>query len=77
MSTNKRNFRNLEDVERELYKTSMLVLSHKISSSEATAYAKICDSWVKTRKMKDTELLLKRVDGLEALYKAGNKKVVM
>ena len=73
--TGKRNFSNLEDCERELYKTSRMLLEHKVSPSEAQAFSKVCDSWVKTRKMKDTELLLRRVDGLEKLYQAGQKKV--
>ena len=73
MVSNKRNFRSLGDVEKELHKVSIMLLNNKVSASNAQDYAKICDSWVKTRKQKDTELLLKRVDGLEELYRSGKK----
>jgi len=66
----KKNFRSFTDCEQQLYKTSQLLLQDKITATQATAFAKVCDSWTRTHKMKENEEILRRVDGLEKLYKA-------
>jgi hypothetical protein len=65
----KKNFRSFTDCEQQLYKTSQLLLQGKINPSQAQAFAKMCDSWTRTHKMKESEEILRRVSGLEALYK--------
>ena len=69
----KKNFRSYTDAEQQLYRTSKLLLDGKISPSQATAFAKMVDSWTRTKKLESGEELMRRVIGLEALYKAGKK----
>ncbi len=71
----KKNFRSFTDAEQQLYKTSPVAVQGKINPSQAQAFAKMCDSWARTHKMKESEEILRRVSGLEALYKAQKKAV--
>ena len=67
------NFTSIENVEKELYGLSRLLLEHKISPMEAQAFTKVCDSWIKARKVKDNENIIRRIAGLEELYKCAKK----
>jgi hypothetical protein len=71
----KKNFRSFTDAEQQLYHTSQLLLQGKVTPSQAQAFAKMVMAWDSTHKMKESEEILRRVDGLEKLYKA-QKKVV-
>ena len=70
----KTNFKNISECERQLYHTVELLKAHKISPSEANAICRVCDSWVKTRKAANSDELIRRIDGLEALAKVKIEK---
>ena len=46
---------------------------HKLKPAEAQAMARICDSWIKARKSANSDELMRRLEGLEALTKAQQK----
>ena len=69
----KHNFKNIAECERQLYHTVEMLKEHKISPAEANAICRVCDSWVKTRKAANSDEMLRRIDGLEALAKAKQK----
>lgn len=69
----KTNFKNIAECERQLYHTVELLKAHKISPSEANAICRVCDSWIKARKSTNSDELMRRLEGLEALTKAQQK----
>lgn len=69
----KRNYKNIADCERELFRINQLLKDHKIKPAEAQAMARICDSWIKARKSANSDELMRRLEGLEALTKAQQK----
>lgn len=69
MKGTKTNFRNFLDCEKALYKNGERLLEGKITPSQANSFAKICDSWVRTHKLKDTHDIIKRISQLEAMKK--------
>lgn len=70
----KRNYKNIAEAERELFHTNELLKAHKISPSEANAICRVIDSWIKARKSQNSDEMLRRIDGLEALAKAKIEK---
>ena len=43
---------------------------HELKPAEAQAMARVCDSWIKARKSANSDEMMRRLDGLEALTKA-------
>ncbi len=70
----KTNFKDLAECERALFHISEQVKNGKITPQQAQAYSKICDTWCKARRSQDVQRLIDKVDGLEALYKAFQRK---
>lgn len=66
----KKNYRNIADCEKELFRINKLLAEHKLKPAEAQAMARVCDSWIKARKSANSDELMRRLDGLEALTKA-------
>lgn len=73
MKGGKRNYKNIAEAERELFHTNELLKAHKISPSEANAICRVIDSWIKARKSANSDELMRRLEGLEALTKAQQK----
>ena len=69
----KKNYRNIADCEKELFRINKLLAEHKLKPAEAQAMARVCDSWIKARKSANSDELMRRLDGLEALAKAQQK----
>ena len=68
--TKKKNYRNIADCEKELFRINKLLAEHKLKPAEAQAMARVCDSWIKARKSANSDELMRRLEGLEALTKA-------
>lgn len=68
------NYTSIGDCEKELFRINRLLLEHKIKPAEAQAAARVCDSWIKARKAANSDEMLRRLDGLEALAKAKIEK---
>jgi len=66
----KKNYRNIGDCERELFRINKMLAEHKLKPAEAQAMARVCDSWIKARKSANSDEMMRRLDGLEALTKA-------
>lgn len=71
--TGKKNYRNIADCERELFRINRLLIEHKLKPAEAQAMARVCDSWIKARKSANSDEMIRRLEGLEALTKAQQK----
>jgi hypothetical protein len=70
----KTNFKDLAECERALYNIAEQVKNGKITPQQAQAYSSICNAWCKARRSQDVQKLIDKVDGLEALYKAFQRK---
>jgi hypothetical protein len=70
----KTNFKSIAECERALYAIGQQVLKGEIDPSQAKAFASICESWIKVKSEEDYEKLINKVDGLEVLLDAHNKK---
>ena len=68
--TGKKNYRNIADCEKELFRINKLLAEHKLKPAEAQAMARVCDSWIKARKSANSDEMIRRLEGLEALTKA-------
>ena len=68
----KKDFRDFADAQRYLYSLAEKLEKHELSPSEATAAARIVDSWGKVHKLKTNADIIRRIDGLEELYKSKN-----
>jgi hypothetical protein len=66
----KKNYRNIADCEKELFRINKMLAEHKLKPAEAQAMARVCDSWIKARKSANSDEMMRRLDGLEALQKA-------
>ena len=72
----KKNYRNIADCEKELFRINKLLEQHKLKPAEAQAMARICDSWIKARKSANSDEMIRRLEGLEALTKAQQKGAI-
>ena len=66
----KKKYRNIADCEKELFRIYKMLAEHKLKPAEAQAMARVCDSWIKARKSANSDELMRRLEGLEALTKA-------
>ena len=71
--TGKKNYRNIADCEKELFRINKLLAEHKLKPAEAQAMARVSDSWIKARKSANSDEMIRRLEGLEALTKAQQK----
>jgi hypothetical protein len=66
----KNDFKDFADAQRYLYGVMQKLEHHDLSASEASSLSKVVDSWTKVHKLKTNADIIKRIDGLETLYKA-------
>ncbi len=72
----KNNYKDIADCERELFRINQLLIAGKIKPAEAQAAARVCSAWISARKSANSDEMLRRLDGLEALTKAQLAKKV-
>ena len=70
----KTNWHSIAECERALYAIGQKVLKNEITPSQADSFANICAAWIKVKTEEDYERLIAKVEGLEALLDAHNKK---
>lgn len=71
--TGKKNYRNIADCEKELFRINKMLADGKIKPTQAQAMCRVIDSWIKARKSANSDEMIRRLEGLEALNKAQQK----
>ena len=71
----KTDFKDFADAQRYLYSIALKLEKNEITPAQAGAMSKVVDIWARVHKLKTNADILRRIDGLEEMYKKGAVRV--